>query len=288
MIVEMAVGDAYGAGFEFADDAYVESRNDLSGYVVNPRHPRLRPGSYTDDTQMSVAIAEHLLAGAEWSRDALADRFVAVFRRDPREGYSRRMHAALTGARSGRDLVASLDVSSVRSGAAMRAGPVGLLPEVDDVLQRTEVQARVTHDTAAAVMAAQAAALAVHYCHHEVGEPAELGLWIAGTIDGAEAFRSPWTGQVDSSGVACVRAAVTALSAATGMADLLRMCVSYTGDVDTVAAIALAAASRSSAVAADLPAVLVTGLENGDYGRSYLERVDAALLDKFGAGTVAG
>jgi ADP-ribosylglycohydrolase len=57
LLLELAIGDAYGAGFEFADAQTVREKNDLSRYVKHPRH-RIQPGSYTDDTQMSLAIAE--------------------------------------------------------------------------------------------------------------------------------------------------------------------------------------------------------------------------------------
>ena len=54
-----AYADAYGAGFEYAEEMIVN--NDLSRYVEHPRF-RLIPGSYTDDTQMSIAIAEVIVA----------------------------------------------------------------------------------------------------------------------------------------------------------------------------------------------------------------------------------
>ena len=54
------MGDAYGAGFEYADREVVVRDNDLSRYVNRPRH-RLAPGRYTDDTQMSIAIAEAIV-----------------------------------------------------------------------------------------------------------------------------------------------------------------------------------------------------------------------------------
>ena len=59
MLLELAIGDAYGAGFEYADEMIVN--NNLSRYVEHPRF-RLNPGSYTDDTQMSIAIAEVIVA----------------------------------------------------------------------------------------------------------------------------------------------------------------------------------------------------------------------------------
>jgi len=37
---------------------------------------------------MSIAIAEALVSGDPWTPENLADRFVAVFKRNPRNGYS--------------------------------------------------------------------------------------------------------------------------------------------------------------------------------------------------------
>lgn len=61
MLVELAIGDAYGAGFEYAANWMVREYNDLSAYVQHPRH-RIKPGCYTDDTQMSIAIVEAIVA----------------------------------------------------------------------------------------------------------------------------------------------------------------------------------------------------------------------------------
>ena len=59
MLLELAIADAYGAGFEYANEAI--ANNDLSRYVEHPRF-RLNPSSYTDDTQMSIAIAEVIVS----------------------------------------------------------------------------------------------------------------------------------------------------------------------------------------------------------------------------------
>jgi hypothetical protein len=53
MLLELAIGDAYGAGFEDVDAEMIRQQNDLSGYVKHPRH-HIQPGCYTDDTQMSL------------------------------------------------------------------------------------------------------------------------------------------------------------------------------------------------------------------------------------------
>ncbi|MBD2060668.1 hypothetical protein H6F88_32515 [Oculatella sp. FACHB-28] len=48
MLLELAVRDAYGAGFESVSELALE-HNNLSGYAGHPRHAT-RPGQYTDDT----------------------------------------------------------------------------------------------------------------------------------------------------------------------------------------------------------------------------------------------
>jgi ADP-ribosylglycohydrolase len=81
MLLELAVGDAYGAGFEYAPE--MAQHNNLSRSVRHPRH-RIIPGAYTNDTQMSPAIAELIVSGADWTPLNIANAFVTAFKRDPR------------------------------------------------------------------------------------------------------------------------------------------------------------------------------------------------------------
>jgi ADP-ribosyl-[dinitrogen reductase] hydrolase len=276
MLVELAVGDAYGAGFEYAEPDFVAEHNTLRGYVQNPTYSGLRPGRYTDDTQMTLAISEALISGEPWTPATLADRFVATFHRDEREGYARRFYEFLCTVHDGAEFLRRMQPASDRSGAAMRAGPIGLLDTVEEVMHYTAVQAALTHDTPAGIAAAQAAALAVHYCHHAVGPVADIAVWMDRHVP--EGWSQPWRGTVGAKGRMSVGAALTALSTSTTTSGLLRTCVAFTGDVDTVATVALAAASRSAEITQDLPAVLVDGLENGLYGRDYLVELDTRLL----------
>lgn len=273
MLVELAVGDAYGAGFEYAEPGFVAEHNTLRGYVRHPTHGQL-PGAYTDDTQMALALAELLADGDPWTPENIAERFVDAFHRDPRPGYASGFQAFLHEVRTGGDFLARIRPDSDKSGAAMRAAPVGLLSTVDEVLHRTGVQARVTHDTPDGVASASAAALAVHYCRYGLGPVAEVGEWIADRL-GSPVWARPWHGKVGSKGVMSVRAALTALAGHDSQSEVLRACVAFTGDVDTVATIALAAASW--VLPADLPRVLLDGLENGTYGRDHLAQLDARL-----------
>jgi len=51
MILEGAIGDAYGAGFEFADRAYITKNNDLTKYV-----PSTSASSYQQLKQNTILI----------------------------------------------------------------------------------------------------------------------------------------------------------------------------------------------------------------------------------------
>ncbi len=111
MLLELAIGDAYGAGFEYADSELVERFNDLSSYRQHPRH-QIKPGCYTDDTQMSLAIAETLVAGEPWTPDVLAHRFVTAFKRDQREGYAGRFYQFLLQVQDGQQFLEGINWTS--------------------------------------------------------------------------------------------------------------------------------------------------------------------------------
>src|SRR5689334_4178375 len=127
MLLELAIGDAYGAGFEYVNRQLIRQFNDLSGYAQHPRHS-IRPGRYTDDTQMTLAIVEAILSGEDWTPLNLAGRFVEVFKRDPREGYAGSFHAFLRRSYSGEQFLRDIIPDSDKSGAAMRAIPIGVFP----------------------------------------------------------------------------------------------------------------------------------------------------------------
>lgn len=274
MLLELAVGDAYGAGFEFADDR-VESDNNLKGYVQHPRH-QIKPGCYTDDTQMSLAIAETIVSGDPWTPNAIADRFVAAFKRDPREGYSSKFYQLLLQVQTGEDLLTRINFSSDKSGAAMRAAPAGIFPTPERVIEKTTIQAAITHNTPDGINAACAAALMVHYFIYNLGEKQHLTAFLDSWVPGYQ-WSQPWQGQVKSTGWICVKAAITAIARNQTMSALLQDCIAFTGDVDTVAAIALAAAS-SSEIVQDIPQHLIDSLENKTYGKDYIINLDRQLM----------
>jgi len=90
-------------------------------------------------------------------------------------------------------------------------------------------------------------------------------------------WNTEWRGKVKSKGWMRVTAAITAVKRNNSLSALLKDCINFGGDVDTVATIALAAASCSTEYTQDLPEQLILTLENGKFGRDYLMDLDKHL-----------
>lgn len=282
MLCEIGISDGYGAAFEYAPATFIAKHNTAQYFSKHPRH-KTPPGFYTDDTQMTLAIAEALISREPWTPLNLANRFVEVFKRDPRTGYAGGFYKFLQEITSGKEFLEKINPESDKSGGAMRTTPLGLLETIEEVLEKTVIQAAITHNTLEGKAAAMAASLLVYYCENSLGPIDEAGAWIQSISDKTRKFKIgnnwdvDWKGKVKAKGWMSVRAAITAFSRNTDLTALLIDCVNFRGDVDTVATIALAAASRSDQYDQNLPDVLLYGLENGDYGRDYLIALDHQL-----------
>lgn len=285
MLVEIAVGDSFGAGFEFAKpERLAELKNDLSTYYPHNLPGHLPPGSYTDDTQMSIALAEHIVSDAPFTHELLADRFVDTYKRDPRNGYSRRLQSMLDSVKNGEGLRAMLIPMSDRCGAAMRSCPLGVFPDEWHVVEVARKQASLTHNASHGQVSSVAIALACHYFLYDVGPKLDLTVYLnehsftKGLFDGDLWLPGE---RVTSHAIPCVKAAISAVMRHSSMAECLMECIGYTGDVDSVAAMAMGIAScipTAHEMANDLPKNLYEGLENGEYGLNYLRELDRKLL----------
>ena len=306
MLYQIAVGDAYGGGFEAADPKFIKEFNDLE-YVNHPRkvarnpdsyNPSLIPmGKYTDDTQMSLAIAEAMLDENEpWTKESLANRFVEVFKRDVRRGYTGYFFKVLSNAESGKDMLENIDGKSIKSGAAMRAASLGLYPDIAEIIRKAEIQASVTHDSWLGRKSSVAVALMTHYFCYNLGQKQDLVSWLNPYLENRlhiESFEvegtyvQNWRPSSDryvrSQACDCLEAAIYAIETHDSISQILWQCVEYTGDVDTVAAIAMGPASFCSEIDQTLPDVLVWNLENNRFGADYLKDLDRQLLEKYRA-----
>lgn len=191
-----AIGDAYCFCSEFVEDHHpvVAEALKFERYQEHPvwgptgMHHKDRgvrdsvwPGQYTDDTQMTIAVAEAFLAGRAHSAPELADAFVRThrrdrlrtFRRDRRQGYSAGLQGVLGEVADGQELLTRLHGHnhSEKNGAAMRSLVYGFASTFAEVAQLTILGARITHDTPAGVSSAHAIAIMSHFAIWEPERP---------------------------------------------------------------------------------------------------------------------
>lgn len=276
MLLHGAIGDAYGAGFEFAPMEKIRQYNTLSRYEQHPVFPEIQ-GKYTDDTQMSIAIAELLVGKVEWTPKNIADKFVECFKRDPRRGYAKRFYQFLTEIKDGAELLQKIHPKSERNGAAMRAYPLGILKDELEIKTKCRMQAGITHQTEKAMKAAEAIALTTHFFIYKKGEKNDLLTYLSDIQE--HKWKADWDGEVGVDGIQTVEAVLTVLQQEITLANMLKRSVNFGGDVDTVASLTLAIGSQMPSVEDDLPEFLYDDLENGKYGGGYIRKLDE-LLDK--------
>ena len=273
MLLEIAIGDAYGAGFEFAPLEKVARYNTVTQYHAHEWG--IPAGHYTDDTQMSLAIAELILSGKEWNKENLAQQFVKCFKRDERLGYSKGFYHFLQSINTESEFIRHIKPNSTRNGAAMRSAPLGYLRDIPQLLKMANLQASLTHNTEIGKKSSQAIALAAHFFLFNLGKRQQLYEFV--TEYSKHSWRNDWAGPVGCCGEETVNAVISVLEKSTSLKEVLINSVSFSGDVDTVAATSLGIASCSGEYRKDLPQFLYDNLENDEYGKNYLTKISQQL-----------
>lgn len=294
MLLRIAQADAYCAATEYLkfprDNAIRDEALRFEKYGRHPTHT-LGVGQYTDDTQMSIAVTEVLLSGRPFIREKFADAFVRCFKRDERKGYSRNFQNFLENVNSGDEFLTKINPSSDKNGAAMRAVPIGVLPNVDEVLQVAELQAKLTHDTSDGILSAQAVALMSYYALYNddsfVGIQDYLDSELPKFIDVANRIEwkpgRPVTGpRVGMKTAMAIADLLAGTSNKKNLLCILEKIIKWGGDTDSVAAIAWGIASTR--MTEKIPDFLETDLEpNGKFGTSYLKELGLKLMTTYGA-----
>lgn len=269
MIIHGAIGDTYGAAFEFAPRDFIQRENTLTKYLT---------GQYTDDTQMAIGVAELIIEEQEWTPLNIANKFVEVFQRDFRKGYARRFSQLMSEVKDGQELLQRIIPKSERNGAAMRAYPIGIFKDEKEVLEKAKVQGEVTHQTKKAIDAAEAIALMSHYFIYQKGTKHQLVEYLA-DVQG-RVWQPRWTGEVQIDGEETVEAVLYVFENRTTLLDALQLSINLGGDTDTVASLVLAIGSLTDEFENDLPQWMYDDLENEKYGKIYMMELDAKLKSK--------
>jgi ADP-ribosyl-[dinitrogen reductase] hydrolase len=160
----LALGDALGATVEFMTPREIAAQHRVHRDIRGGGWLRLKPGQVTDDTTMSLALGEAILArGGEVDAHACAQAFDGWMRRKPID-IGNTVRRNLLGFRNTGCPVAPPSEHDAGNGAAMRVLPVALATLGRDeaaVRAAVRAQAHVTHNNPASDAAAEFLALAV-------------------------------------------------------------------------------------------------------------------------------
>jgi ADP-ribosylglycohydrolase len=260
MLAELAIGDAYGFGFEWADPEYVRLSNDGLRYHHHPKHPQHIPGAYSDDAELAIVVADFLTYDNVWNAPALWERIFKVTR-EPRAGYASGFRMVLDEAKTPQALAKRIVPLSEKAGGAMRAAACGALQSIGEAINMAMMQASLTHATRNGMTGAAGSAALVWACRQGC-DRAYLPQFLEDLLPGFR-FAEGWSGPVGNDALQVVKAAATALSAdpESGLTEILKASVAFTGDVDTVASIAMAAGSMHPEIKNDLSLELYNKLE---------------------------
>lgn len=296
LMLGIAIGDAFGAGYESLPPDEVRRRYNLK-YSKSPhkRATHVR-AHYTDDTQMSLALAELLASEQEFSDLSLAAHLHAAYHRDKRPGYSRRTLSALERPSATDFLEAS--EKSTTNGAAMRAVPIGVVADLGRVIRYGRVNAMTTHKTPEAAASSIIVALAAHYFFYRLGDSLRVfdfclehvrapeaamncleklsHMAVQGAFDPLQIRGWDRNSGLSLDGIGMAGAAVFLAAGYGEPTSLLNGAVRLGGDTDTVASIALGLYAARRPLDS-LPSFLFRELENGAYGRDYIIQVGKRL-----------
>lgn len=281
-------GDALGMPVEGWSAGQIERTHDRLDKMLPGRLPA---GSYTDDSQMMIAILQTLAQQCGLDPAYLAGRFLALY--EPKRGYGGRIHGLMRrlAAREAWDRVAT---DSWGNGGAMRVGVLGVFyaDDEDACLNAALAQCRITHTHPQGLAGAAAQALAVRLAANlgaagRQPDPVEFIEQISSKIKDIDqhavrrlramppltrgdeaaaraALTSAYT--CDVSAAEAVPAALGAFLAAKDPEQALVLAVSLGGDTDTIGAMTGALAGAHWGLEA-LPASWLDALENQPMGR---------------------
>jgi ADP-ribosylglycohydrolase len=184
---------------------------------------------FTDDTVLTVALADSILHGTDYTR-----LLKAYFRRYPNAGYG--------GSFIQWALSDSLEpYNSWGNGSAMRVSPVGFAYDtLEEVLEQAKRSAEVTHNHPEGIKGAQAVASAIFLARTGQEKP-EIKRYVEETFgydlnQSLATLRATYTFDVSCQG--SVPQALIAFLEATDFEDAVRKAISIGGDSDTIACMA--------------------------------------------------
>lgn len=149
-LIGSAIGDALGMPLEFLKPEDIQRRyGNVTEYLTpDPEHAcgHLHKGQYTDDTQLTLALAESLIEAKGFDPEAFKKKLIAWYRQEDRRAPGQ---ACLEGAHNLSEGVfykESGKPNAAGNGTAMRVAPLGLVYSGEDLIRHSYVQSLMTHN----------------------------------------------------------------------------------------------------------------------------------------------
>ena len=155
----LAVGDALGGPVEFVEKTVIARKHGRLGEMIGGGWLNLKPGEWTDDTAMALAIAQSLVDKNAFAPDDIAARFVAWLESSPPDvgNHTRAVLGRMRGEKmpGGKAVdwktastgVQRLSPASAGNGSLMRCAPVALfhLSDAAARLENSKISSEITH-----------------------------------------------------------------------------------------------------------------------------------------------
>ena len=288
-----AVGDGLGAPYEGLLDDMIYRMGPAEAIVQGCQEDVI---FYTDDTQMSIGVAEALIERGEIEEGTLCATFASNY--DPARGYGQGARRILEAIRDGEDW-RSLSQGvfpggSLGNGAAMRVAPVGLLfcDDLDRVAEQAERSALPTHTHPIGIDGARLLAVAVALALREGRFDRKTFYQELSRFARTEEFqwqlsiarRMKRTDSVGGFGnsLEAHRSVMTSIAIFAASPDdylgVVGRAIGQGNDTDTLAAMAGALCGARLGVER-LPVHLIEKLEDDRKGHRYLEELAGKLFD---------
>jgi poly(ADP-ribose) glycohydrolase ARH3 len=193
-LLGLAVADALGAPWEGMDAYLIFDLGPAEKIVQHATNARL---TYTDDTQMTIGVAQALVAQGRIDIDELAAVFAANYH--PDRGYGQGARQIINAIGFGEDwksLTKNIFAGqgSLGNGAAMRVSPIGLFfsSDIDRLTGEAALSARTTHQHPLGIDSARIMAIAIALAAGSFGHRFSRSAFLQGLLQHAETEEFQW------------------------------------------------------------------------------------------------
>jgi len=155
-LVGAAVGDALGMPLEFLTREQIKK---IYGKVKNYKNPiigtpcsYLKAGQYTDDTQMTIALAKSLIDKKGFDINDISKKFIEWYLNDDQRAPGNGCIRGIQNLIDGKSPLESGTENHAGCGSAMRVFPIGLLYEGENLSEKSYFSSVITHRNPKAII----------------------------------------------------------------------------------------------------------------------------------------